>query len=621
MKNISAGFGSLGAGSLSALTLAIAGCSAGLAPVPHTVETPPTASAITGQVRGGQQPISGAVIQLYAVGITGTKSASTPLVTKSVTTDTYGYFNISGDWDCTSNTATYGANPLLYIVASGGNPGISGNTNNTSISLVAALGPCSNIGPSTTISLDELTTVAATYALAPFMADVAHVGAAGAKPIGLVNAFNTASLLVNWSTGLAPGNLLPSSATAPVAELNSLADLLSACVNTTGSDGTCSTLFTSATPTNGTAPNDIVGVILNLASNPANNSAQLFGLIQPTPPFQPVLTTPPADWTVALNFTGGGLNAPTSLALDGSGNVWIANAGGNSVSELSPAGSQLTGTLGYTGSGNVLGAQGIAIDKAGNVWIADTLLSSVVELNVANGSIQSNSTYTGGGINGPIGIAIDGENNVWIANFTGASVTELNSAGSPVGSSPLTANAQLQAPIGIAIDGAGNAWVTDNLGSDVLEFGKDQSLLSANGFTDETILAPQGIAVDANGRAWVAYQGTSAAAYYTNTLNNIGSSNPYTGLGLSLPTAIAIDGQGTAWVTNNLSVGSLAKLSPAQNASNSVVTGLGSLSFPSGIAIDASGSVWTANTGDNSVSEFVGLASATAMPLAVTAGP
>ena len=610
----------LGALAVSCAALSVLGCGSGLSTSSSKLPAP-VSSSITGRVHGGQQPISGAVIQLYAVGITGARSASTPLVTKTVTTDAYGYFNISGDWDCTSNTAAYGVNPLLYIVASGGNPGISGNTNNAAINLVAALGPCSNIGSSTTISLDELTTVAATYALAPFMADAAHVGAAGAKPIGLVNAFNTASLLVNWSSGLAPGNLLPASATAPVAELNSLADLLSACVNTTGTDGTCSTLFTTATPTNGTAPTDIVGVILNLASNPACNAAQLFSLIQPTPPFQPVLTAAPSDWTIALNFTGGGLNAPVSLALDASGNVWIANAAGNSVSEISPVGAQLTGPLGYIGNGNILGAQGIAIDKAGSVWIADTLLSSVVELSVANGSIQSSSTYTAGGISGPIGIAIDSQNDVWIANFTGASVTELNSSGSPMGSSPLTANAQLQAPIGIAIDGAGNAWVTDNLGSDVLEFGTNQSLLSANGFTDGAILAPQGIAVDANGRAWVAYQGTNAAAYYTNTLNNIGSSNPYSGLGLSMPTAIAIDGQGTAWVTNNVAVGSLAKLSPAQNASGSVTTSFGSLSFPLGIAIDASGSIWTANTGDNSVSEFVGLASATAMPLAVTAGP
>jgi sugar lactone lactonase YvrE len=605
---------------LSAFALLL-GCGTATTVDTHTTTTPAAARSLTGHVHGGQQPIAGAVIQLYAVGITGVQSAATPLIAATVTTDQGGNFNITGDWNCTSNTATYGVNPLLYIVASGGNPGLSSGTNNTAINLVAALGPCSSIGASTSISLNELTTVAAAYALAPFMADVAHVGATGANAVGLVNAFNTASLLVNWSTGVAPGNLLPSTATAPVAELNTLADALAACVNSTGAGGACSALFSAATPAGGTAPSDIVGVILNIAANPALNATTFYKMASTTPPFQPVLAAVPNDWTVALKFTGGGLNAPTGVALDAAGDVWIANAGGNGVTELSPAGVQLTGTTGYTGSGNILGAQGIAVDTTGNVWIADTLLSSVVELSVANGAVQSSASYTSGGISGPIGIAIDSQNNIWVANYTGASVTELNSTGTPVGGSPLTANAQLQAPYGIAIDTAGKAWVTDNLDSVVVEFSSDQSLLSANGLSDDTILAPKGVAIDASGRTWVAYQGTNAASYYSSGLNNVISPSPYTGGGLSMPTAVAIDGQGTVWVTNNLAAGSLSKLVAGQSTPLSPAAGLGSLHAPSGIAIDASGSIWTTNTGDNSVAEFVGIAYPASMPLVAKAGP
>jgi hypothetical protein len=197
---------------MSVGVVSLLGCSDGLAPASRSQPTVAAVVRLKGQAHGGQQPISGSTIQLYAVGINGSRSAATPLLTTTVVTDQNGSFNLTGDWDCTSNTATYGVNPLLYIVASGGNPGLSSGTNNTAILLMAAIGPCNTLTSSSFISMNELTTVAAVYALTPFMADVAHVGASGVNPAGLVNAFSSASMLVNWTTGAVPGNLLPASA-------------------------------------------------------------------------------------------------------------------------------------------------------------------------------------------------------------------------------------------------------------------------------------------------------------------------------------------------------------------------------------------------------------------------
>ena len=608
------------AAALTALGLLIAGCGGGLAPATRSPVAVSGSPTLNGHVHGGQQPISGAVIQLYAVGITGLKSAATPLIGATVTTDQNGNFSITGDWNCTTNTAAYGVNPLLYIVASGGNPGISSGTNNMAVNMTAALGPCSGINASTFISLDELTTVAAAYALAPFMADVAHVGAQGANPTGLINAFNTANLLVNTTTGAAPGSALPVNATAPVSELNSLADVLAACVNSTGVGGACSTLFTTTTPSGGNAPTDIVGVILNIASNPASQVSALFNMIQPSAPFQPVLALAPGDWTVALNFTGGGLSSPAGLALDSAGNVWVANAGGNSITALSSTGTLLTGATGYTGSNNIFGAQGIAVDKTGNVWVADTLLSSVVELTVSGGAVQSSTSFTSGGISGPLGIAIDSQNNVWVSNFAGGSVTELNNSGSPVGSSPLTAGGTLQSPAGIAIDAGGNVWVTDNSASDVAEFSNNQTLLSGTGYTDNAMVAPEGVALDASGRVWIADNGINAVSLLAANGSSLLTS-PYTGGGLSLPAAVVIDGRGTDWVSNTQTAGSISELVFGQSAPLSPAAGLGTLNQPSGIAVDASGSIWTANAGDNSVSKIVGAAFPAILPLAANVGP
>jgi hypothetical protein len=82
-----------------------------------------------------------------------------------------------------------------------------------------------------------------------------------------------------------------------------------------------------------------------------------------------------------------------------------------------------------------------------------------------------------------------------------------------------------------------------------------------------------------------------------------------------------VDGSGTVWVANGAAAGCISELAYGQSAPLSPSQGFGNLSAPSALAIDGSGDVWTANAGDNSVSEFVGIATPVAMPLAVNAGP
>jgi streptogramin lyase len=609
---------------LGALSFVLAGCSAGLTPAAYTVATGAGGSkqVVSGMVHGGQQPISGAVIQLYAVGMTGLKSAATPLIYASagtITTSPGGGFSITGDWDCTSNTAAYGPNPLLYITATGGNPGMQGNVNNAASILVAALGPCSGVGGSTDINLDEMTTVAAVYALAPFMADATHIGASGSNAVGLVNAFRTAAMLVDVATGTAPGVGVGSNVSVPVMELNSLGDALASCVNTAGVGQECMPLFSAATPAGGTQPGDIVAAALNIVNNPANQASNVFYAAATVAPFQPTLPGPPNDWTLGVKFTGGGLSGPAAIALDASGNAWVANASGNSVTELSNTGVPLTGSSGYTGSNNLFGAQGIAVDRSGNVWVADTLLSSVVALTVSGGAVQSSASYTSG-IAGPVSLAIDSANNVWVSNFAGASVTELNSHGVVLGAGPLTAANTLENPAGIAIDSQGNVWVADNAAWNIVEFGNNQSLLSGSGYSDGAMVAPLAVALDASRRAWVADNGSNSASLFGATGGSLLAS-PFMGGGLAMPASVAIDGGGMVWIANGATAGSISDLAYGQSAPASPSTGFGSLNTPAGIAVDASGSVWTANAGDNSVTEFVGIATPVATPLAVNAGP
>ena len=220
---------------IAACTVAAAlltGCGTGL--VSSVNEAAPGSTVdgrIQGTVYGGQQPVSGSTIQLYAVTTEGYDAPATALLTAPVTSAANGTFSITGDYSCTGVDQ-------VYIVATGGNPGLAGNTNNGALALMAALGSCSSLlanASTTFINLNEVTTVAGAWSLAQFMNSPTNAGTSATNVLGVENAFATANKIANFSTGTAPGPALPAGATLPVSEVNTLANILSSCVNTNGS--------------------------------------------------------------------------------------------------------------------------------------------------------------------------------------------------------------------------------------------------------------------------------------------------------------------------------------------------------------------------------------------------
>jgi hypothetical protein len=164
-----------------------------------------TGHKMQGSVFGGQQPLVGATIQLYAAGTPASGGAygsgATALITGTLpTTDSNGAFTF---------TYNYPASPsFFYLVATGGSPG-SGNPANPNIVQIAALGGCaaSTTLPISFININELTTAASVMALQPFIG--APTGSAGAPDIGapatnyndLRTAFESISKLVDMSSG------------------------------------------------------------------------------------------------------------------------------------------------------------------------------------------------------------------------------------------------------------------------------------------------------------------------------------------------------------------------------------------------------------------------------------
>src|SRR5580704_8288776 len=126
---------------LAAATCGLAGCSTGsgnLIPTPILPISGPLVH-VSGVVHGGQQPITGATIQLWQVGTTGDGAGAASMLTQAVQTDSNGNFTIDHLYTCPVS------DPLVYITASGGNPGLTGGTNNTAIALMAALSDCNSL--------------------------------------------------------------------------------------------------------------------------------------------------------------------------------------------------------------------------------------------------------------------------------------------------------------------------------------------------------------------------------------------------------------------------------------------------------------------------------------------
>jgi hypothetical protein len=614
---------------LASCGLLLGGCSAkpGLISTGTTSGSDPGV-AFKGRVHGGQQPISGAHVYFYAVNTTGyagpgqvasTSNASISLLgsaantTKDsngdyyVTTDSNGNFSISGDYTCQI------AFPNTYVLAVGGNPGFGANS---AANLMASVGNCTSPGfASTYLVVNEVSTVATAYAISGYMTDPTHVSTTGAllANAGIANAFLTLGNLYTQNTGLSLATTPAGNGAVPQSEIDTLANILAACVNSTGpSSSNCTTLFDNA-ENSGAAPTDTATAAVNIAHNPGSNIATLFGLQAASTPFQPMLSTAPNDFTIALKYTGGALSSPWGIAVDGSGNVWVANRGAADITELSPLGAVLSGTNGFTGGG--LDAPiGIAIDGSGDAWTANYGNSSVSEFN-SNGVPQSGSGgFTGGGISSPYGIAIDGNNHVWVGN-SATVLSELNSSGSPVSSTGYTGGG-VSNPYSIAIDPSNDVWTGNNGNSTLSEFNSSGAPQSgSSGFTGGGLNDPEGVAIDAYGDEWLSNNGNTSVSEFNSSGVAQSASGGITGGGLDGPRAIAIDGLNNVWVANEAG-DDLSEFNHFRTA----VTGSngyegGGLAAPFGMAIDGSGNVWLSNYSGNSVTEFVGLATPVVTPI------
>jgi hypothetical protein len=339
--------------------------------------------AIRGTAHGGEQPVTGSTIQLYAVGTASDGSSATPLLTSAVLTDSAGNFTISNLYTCPPG------NPEVYITATGGNPGLAAGTNNTALSLMAALGPCNSLTSSTFITLNEVTTVATVFALAPYMTSYSAVGAGSADTPAMVTAFTTVAWMENSTNGLSPGPTAPAGALVPTATINTLADILSICVNSAGGvaqDGSqCGRLFGLAGAIAGTPPTDTAGAALDFARFPTTFPDILFTLVPSNGPYQPTLAAYPATWALnVLTLRSLAVTPPTSSVNKGS-TVQISATGTYSDNSTQDA----TASANWTSSNPLLATVG-----ASTGLVTGVAGGGPVTITASIGSLTGSSTLT-----------------------------------------------------------------------------------------------------------------------------------------------------------------------------------------------------------------------------------
>jgi hypothetical protein len=602
---------------------AFTGCGSGSSTNSPPPPPPPVNPGVsfTGKAMAGTQAIAGASIQLYAAGTTGNGSAATSLLTTALTTDTNGAFTVPASYPCPAATSQ------LYIVASGGKIGISAA--NSAITLATAIGACNQLTASSQFVIDEVTTAATVWALSQFLTAGANIGATATNTQGLANAVATVANLANLTTGSSPGAAFPGSGTSPAAKINTLANLLNTCT-AAASSAPCDQLFAATTPSGASAPSNTLDAALNMVRNPGSNVAALYTQASASSAFTPALTAAPPDWTLFIRYSGGGLDLPSSLGVDSTGNIWVVSYGSN------PTGGTAIGALTeFTSTGSPVFPNGItssvlsesyglAIDAQNNVWVTNDAspstvnggLGSVSVFNSSGQPISGTTGYVSGGLSYPTAIAIDTNTDAWVVDFGDSHVTLLSSSGAPLsGTAGYTADS-FAFPLAIAVDGNHNAWIGDQNDGVITRISSDGTQILAVSCCD----GANALAVDQLGNVW-------AANFFGDSISEISSTGTVLSSGYSdnkasidHPQGVAIDGSGHVWISNYRGP-SIAELAGAAASSPGQVLSPTAGYAPDAklleaydIAIDASGNLWVTSFGDNLLTEFIGLATPVKTP-------
>jgi len=363
--------------------------------------------------------------------------------------------------------------------------------------------------------------------------------------------------------------------------------------------------------------------------------------------------------TATISGPATGLISPEGIALDSSGNIYVADESAASVFVYPPLASlpsqpnypNVTPSATISGSNTGLNAPyGIALDSSGNIYLADALAASAFvypplaslpsQPNYPNVTPTAAISGSDTGLSYPQGIALDSSRNIYVADSSANKVfvypAGSNGNGAP---SPTTISTTMTTglgwPQGIALDSSGKIYVTDDGFSGggpgsvfVYPAGSNaNAALTATISGNNTGLSyPQGIALDSSGNIYVADESaTSVFVYSAGSKGNVAPTATISGsdTNLDTPEGIALDSSRNIYVADDgddscdgtesvyvYSAGSNSNAAPSATISG----GSTGLCYPYGIALDSSGNIYVADEGAASVFVYPPLASLPSQP-------
>jgi serine/threonine protein kinase, bacterial len=290
---------------------------------------------------------------------------------------------------------------------------------------------------------------------------------------------------------------------------------------------------------------------------------------------------------------------PIGVALDAAVNIYVADVGNYKIRKITPAGavSTLAGS-GTAGSTNGIGTaasfyyiNGIALDATGNVYVADQYNyqirkitpAGVVSTLAGTGDGSADGTGAAASFNQPSGVALDAAGNIYVADLGNYKIRKITPAGvvSTLAGSGTAgsingagAAASFMGPIGLAIDAAGNVYVADadNKIRKITPAGVVSTIAGSGtqGSADGTGAAasfkgPAGVALDAAGNVYV-------ADAYNNKIRKI------------TPAGVVSTIAGSGTIGSDDGTGATA-----------------TFARPFGLALDAAGNVYIADRNNNKI--------------------
>jgi len=336
---------------------------------------------------------------------------------------------------------------------------------------------------------------------------------------------------------------------------------------------------------------------------------------------------------------------PYGVAVDGSGNVYVADTYNQTIRMMTPSGvvTTLVGLAGSPGNSDGTGnaarfdyPNGLAVDSSGNAYVADTYNQTIrmvtpsgVVSTLAGSALSAPGSSDGTGsdarFNYPEGLAVDGSGNVYVADSRNNTIRMVTSggvvstlaglAGSPGSSDGTSSAARFNNPAGMSVDGSGIVYVADYSNHTIRKVESSgvvttlAGLATSSGSSDGTGSAarfnnPSGVAVDGSGNVYVAdthnytIRKVTPAGVVITLAGLAGSPGLLDATGSSArfnqPVGIAVDGSGNIYVTDLIgATGYLRKVTPAGVVSTRTLTGFGA---PIGVAMDKSGNLYFADS-------------------------